>query len=382
MVAIAWYLVLVLISVLVNLPSPKQVLVGAKIYLFIWGLFFFLIVSALSPERLEQIWKAMLIIAILQLPLTLYQRLFEVGRRQAQGVGFKSVDAVVGTFPGAEGGGASGAMAMFCVFAMALALSLRRNKTIGTPLTVLVVLACLVAIGLGEVKIIIVIVPLAFLVMGRREVVQRPLYFIGLGLVVLALLGGILTLYSVQQDESRGVQTSTLDYLSRGFGYSSDPNNYDASGYVGRGASLALWYGDPRRTPQTLLFGYGPAASQASDTGKGVVSSRYAPLKVNSTTAAGMLWDIGVLGLAGFLAIPVIAFFAGLRLSDITEIPPFHRSALEGSALMMALAVVMVPYQRYLLSAPQFQVLFLLALFQIVYWHSWNKRPHRPRLAP
>jgi hypothetical protein len=83
-----------------------------------------------------------------------------------------------------------------------------------------------------------------------------------------------------------------------------------------------------------------------------------------------MLWDIGVLGLAAFFVVLAIAFFEALRLSSRTDIPAFHRSALEASALMMGLAGVMVPYDSDLLTVPQFQVLFLLALFQAVYWHS------------
>jgi hypothetical protein len=81
-----------------------------------------------------------------------------------------------------------------------------------------------------------------------------------------------------------------------------------------------------------------------------------------------MLWDIGVLGLVAFLAIPLTAFFQGLRLSRLARIPAFHQSALEASALMMAFAGVMVPYDKSLLFVPQLQVVFLLALFQIVYW--------------
>jgi hypothetical protein len=35
---------------------------------------------------------------------------------------------------------------------------------------------------------------------------------------------------------------------------------------------------------------------------------------------------------------------------------------------MMAFAGVLVPYDKSLLFVPQLQVIFLLALFQIVYW--------------
>jgi hypothetical protein len=203
--------------------------------------------------------------------------------------------------------------------------------------------------------------------MNRGEVLRRPLYFLGMGLIVVAILGGILALYAQQWRPGR--QFSTLDYLSSSVDYVADPNAARANGHVGRTAALSIWYSDGRRTPQTLLFGYGPAASQSSTTGRsGDVAARYAPLKINSTAAAAMLWDIGILGLVAFLAIPLTAFFQGLRLSRLACIPRFHRSALEASALMMVFVGVMVPYDAALFIVPQLQVIFLLALFQIVYW--------------
>jgi hypothetical protein len=191
-----------------------------------------------------------------------------------------------------------------------------------------------------------------------------------MGLIVVAILGGILALYAQQARPGR--QLSTLDYLSNSVDYVANPNAaHYANGHVGRTAALSLWYSDGRHTPQSLLFGYGPAASQASSAGgktTGVIAARYAPLNVNSTAAAAMLWDIGVLGLVAFLAIPITAFFQGLRLSSVARIPAFHRGALEASALMMALAVVSVPYDKSLVFNSQLQVVFLMALFQIVYW--------------
>ena len=372
--AIGWYFVIVLVSVLTNLPSPMQVLVGAKAYLFIWGFFFLLAASSISPEMLERIWKSVLIVAMLQFPFALYQRLFEASRRDVGDGSLNFLDAVVGTFPGTEGGGASGSLAVFCVFAAALALLLHRNKALGGGASALVVLSCLLSLGLGETKIIMVLFPLAFLVTNRGEVLRRPLYFLGMGLIIISILGGILALYAQQWRPGR--QFSTLEYLTSSAEYVANPNAAKADGHVGRTAALSIWYSDGRGTPQTLLFGYGPAASQASSAGKstGVIAARYAPLKINSTTAAAMLWDIGVLGLIAFLAIPLAAFFQGLRLCSLAQIPAFHRSAIEASALMMAFAGVLVPYDKSLLFVPQLQVIFLLALFQIVYWRIRTAR--------
>ena len=373
MLAIGAYFGLILISFMSNLPSPLQALVGGKLYVFIWGLFFLLVVSSVSPRSLEAMWKGLLVVAALQLPFALYQRLFEVPRRYyAKGV--TALDAIVGTFQGSADGGANGALAMFCVFSMALALALWRNRVLGVGATFVVVLSSLISIALGEVKVILVLFPLAFIVMNRKQILRRPLHFLGTGAIVMAILGGVLSIY---RDASiTGQKRSLFEHIETSFGYIFDPNNIQVDGEVGRFAALNLWYRDGRRTPQTFLVGYGPGASQDSSTGRGVVAARYTPLAINSTTAAGMLWDIGVLGLAALYAVLVIAFFEALKLSNLGCIPPFHRAALEASAVVMGFVGVMVPYSRDLLTVSQHQVLFLLALFQVVYWHSRSNGPN------
>lgn len=371
--AVGCYFLLIGMSLLSNLPSPLEALVGGKQYVFIWGVFFLLVVSSVQERFIEKMWKGMLVVAVLQLPFALYQRLFEVPKRVALGFGITSLDAIVGTFPGGEGGGANGSLAIFCVFAMVFAISLWRSKLLSGRSAAVVTLASFAAIAMGEVKVIIVLFPIAFGILNRKELVRRPLYFLAIGAAVAIALGGIFSLYRSESKATQGL--STVEHLERSFDYILDPNNIRENGEVGRFAALYLWYQDGRRTPQTFLVGYGPGASQNSTTGKGLVASRYAPLGVNSTTAAGMLWDVGVLGLMAFLAILAVSFFDALKLANSSQIPPFHRSALDASAVMMALTGVMVPYDNDILIIPQFQVLFLLALFQIVFWRSRTGTP-------
>jgi hypothetical protein len=368
--AVAFYFLCMGISLVSNLPSPLQAVVGAKQYIFIWGVFFLLVASDVSARYVEGIWRGLLLVAVLQVPFVVYQRLFEASIRfDEQGGRMTALDAVVGTFPGGVGGGANGALAMFCVLALALATSLHRSRMLSPLSTFAVVAASFLSIAIGEVKVVVVVLPLAFLVLNRRDAIRRPLFFLGGGVLVLAIVGGVITLYQLQGTQ-KAQERSTMEHIELAFSRILDPNNIQPNGYVSRFAGLHLWYRDGRSTAQTRLFGYGPGASHLSTTGKGVVAARFAPLKINSTTAAAMLWDIGLIGLAAFVVIIIIAFFEALKLAALPQIPAFHRCALETSAVMMALAGAMIPYGKDLVALPQFQVLFLLALFQILYWHS------------
>ncbi len=366
--AVVSYFTLILISIVLNRPTPLQGLVGAKLYVFVWGVFFLLVVSPISPKVLEQMWRGFLVIAVLQFPFALYQRLVEVPKR---GMTVSRLDAVVGSFPGTEMGGASGALAVFLVFSMALAISLWRNKLLSGTSACIVIIASLASIALGEVKVILVLFPLAFIVLNRRELVWRPLYFLGTGFIVVSLLGGILWVYRDAAKIRSGPDLTMSQHIERSVNYILDPNEiHFQTGEVGRFAALNLWLRDGRRTPQTMLLGYSPAASQNSTLGRGELASRYYPLKINGTTTAGMLWDIGALGFASFVAVIVIAFFQALRLSSLAHIPPFHRSALDACAVLLALVGVTLPYNNDILITPPLQVLFLIALAQVVYWQS------------
>jgi hypothetical protein len=368
--AVAFYLAIVILSGLVNLIAPLQALFGAKFYVFIWGFFFLLLASSISPELLERTWRWILVVALLQFPFALYQRIFEVGRRARVDSSVNVLDAIVGTFPGTEGGGASGALVVFCVFSIAMALALRQEGTLSARFAVVIVVTSLFSIALGEVKAILVYIPLAFLVFRRRDVAKRPLWFMGTAVIVGLLVIGTFSLY---QDASRaGQNRSTWEHVEASFGYVLDPTNMNPkNGGVGRMAALALWYQDGRRTPTTFLLGYGPSASHSGSAMiKGPVALRYAPYHVNSTTAATMLWDTGVLGLASLVIVLCIAFVQATRLSGARHVPAFHRGVLEACAVLFALIGVSLPYNSDALAVPQYQVLFLLALFQVVYWGS------------
>jgi hypothetical protein len=366
------YFTLLVVSAAVNRVPPMQALVGAKLYVFTWGAFFLLVVSSVPPLFLERLWKGLLFVAILQFPFALYQRLVEVPRRMVRTTELLALDAVVGTFPGTEGGGSSGALAVFLVFCLALAFSLWRNKILGNTATLLLVLACLGTLSLGETKVIIVLLPLAFLVLQRREVVRRPLRFLGIGILVAAILGVVFMTYlSAGNSERSGRQRTLSQYVDESFGYVFDPNNIDyRRGIVGRVAALSLWQRDQRQSPQTYLVGYGPGASQDSSVARGDVASRYLPLAVNSTTAAGLLWDVGAVGFAAFVALVFVALLQAIKLSNSLRIPPFHRCVLETCAVLFALVGATLAYSNDMLITPPLQALFFLALAHVVYWHS------------
>jgi hypothetical protein len=368
--AVGCYFALILTSAALGGCPPSQLLVGAKLYVFMWGLFFLIVASRCSPKLLERVWKGLLLLALLQFPFALYQRLIEVPKRMIHTSALLALDAVVGSFPGTELGGASGALALFLVFAIALAVSLWRNKCLSSRRTLIVIFASVSTLSLGETKVILVLFPLAFAILFRQDVVRRPLRFLGIGGIMALMAGTAFFFYRDAANTGRSAKQETLiEHVESSFGYVFDPNdiNYRRGG-VGRFAAIALWYRDGRHTSQTLLLGYGPAASQDSSLNRGVVASRYYPLNINATAAAGMLWDIGVLGLASFLAILLIAYLQALALSGADHIPPIHRSALEASAVLFAMVAVTLPYNGDVLGTAQLQTLLFIGLAQVVYW--------------
>ena len=73
---IGLYCMAMVAATLVNLPPLLQFLVAIKNYFFMWGVFFALIKMRDFEAASGAIWKAVMLIAVIQLPFVAYQKIF------------------------------------------------------------------------------------------------------------------------------------------------------------------------------------------------------------------------------------------------------------------------------------------------------------------
>jgi hypothetical protein len=321
--------------------------------------------GGLTRSRLAATVWFLLLVAVVQWPLELYQALFVVPQRVSAGYFGSAWDSIVGTFGGPKfGGGASGSLAIYLVVGLALALALWRTRCLSRLQGTVCVLSILVGIGLTETKVVFVMIPVALFLLYVDQMRTHPVRFLLAMVSMLALLSLLMYIYYVffWAEQNRG---SVVDAIMRRFAYSFDPNFMPAYNWPGRMTGLAIWWrgqefvGDPFH----WLVGYGIASAVSTSTvvGPGVVALKFG-LGTDVTGATRLLWEVGVIGFVAYL-LPLWFSFRTLgqvlrRATDITPVERGFYMALRASTGVLFLAVL---YEVTIVSSPPLQlVAFIL----------------------
>lgn len=378
-IPVLFFLGVIVASVLTNTPNVTQVLRACKSYTFLWSIFFIIAYAGIKTEDLEKMFKFLIYIAYFQLPLVLYQFFVIAPQRSNLGGRFGvSWDAIVGGFGGDPmGGGASGTMAWFLVFVTVLCIAMHRFNALSRGTLFLVVIISLISIALAEVKIVVILLPLALSALYIPYLKKNPLLIpFGLG---MGLLIGVGVLFGYSYLHGAGSSGFDLDQLiNDAFWYSLDPNwiNYE-TGEMGRVASIAHWWSENGfKDPLHTLIGHGPGSSSSSAMfGAGEMARKYS-FDINRSTLSIFLWDIGLLGLFAFLIIILNGIIRAYRLSvnpkTSTKLKAIYQ-AIFGGLLMI---IIMLPYGKDVSEVPALGVLLMLFLgFLSQAYRSKETRP-------
>lgn len=366
-------LFLAALTSLYNGISVLQWLAAGKDYFAFWSVLLIMAFLPIREKSVELIWKLLFVVALVQLPVVLYQYIVIGGNRIESGLG-DSWDVVVGTFGGSqEGGGQSAALGFFQVVMVVFALSLWRRAQITKKLLFLIVAVAVVTIYVAEVKAMLFLMPVAFLMLYRRDLLRRPREMV-IGLLLIAGFMSIMPMaYNTLHYEREGRRaTTSTEFVESILSASSDPDFIVGStGQMGRLTQLIFW-SEQHGSGKTyeFLFGHGIGSTHISRLYVGEVARRYFPLRPGTSSLAILLWEVGVLGLT-FL---VLALLAGARLAarlaKNENVPVVHRAILETSAIGLALVVLTFPYKQYAIQGPAIQLLIVLMLGQVAYWNS------------
>lgn len=357
---IGWFYVFMLsivLSVVINLPNPLQVVVGSKNLIALWSVYLIIALGAVHQERVEKLFSWLFPLAMLQLPFVLYQYFIVAAGRSNRGGRYGvSWDAIVGSFGGdPNSGGASGVMAFFLAAAMLLAFTFLRAGLIRQWAVAAIVGVAAFCIGLAEVKVIVVLLPIGMAVIMLPEMLKRPLMALVSMVLVLAAMLALLYLYDDLHYATAGYGAKSLgDLLDSAFGYSLDPDYVNLeTGELGRVAALVLWWRDGfLADPVHGLFGYGPGASRSvSNFAVGEVAAKY-PFYIDRSAACQLLWDIGLCGFLGMTLFLLSAAKTAYQLANKCNMPSNTKAFLQFSSAVLVLQILMLPYGRDLLEVP------------------------------
>jgi hypothetical protein len=360
---------------IVQCYSAEEFIGGFKRYFQLWGLLFGLCWIAFDDRPILLWRKFFVIVALVQLPFAIYELITLVPLREGlveSLPGMVPIDVVAGTF-GANiyGGGNSGEMSTFLVIVLAFLLSQKMQKKLSLGRLALLIPWVLAPLFLGETKVVVVMLPLAFMVLYRRELVARPHY----ALIALAF-GSLLAVcmgyayMSVSHMSMDELIADTLRYNVYEAGYGSKLLN--------RTTVLTFWANQQgAHDPVSFVFGNGLGSSHQNQEGLGGhIESRYPYYGVGLTGASVLLWETGVFGCGLLIAVFSCAWSAAGRLyrESISPIVRADANAIQAALTLFAFHLF---YNSSLLEAVSFQIVFAAVLGYL----AWLYRRHVASLA-
>jgi hypothetical protein len=371
---VAWLILFVgtvTFSTAISEPSLGELLTAWRDYIAFWPVMLLLFMGVLSEEQLRNVWRFLLIVAILQLPVTLYQHFF-VASRSAWSSNW---DAVVGTFPGnAEGGGASAAMAIFVLIAVLAAVALWQRGRMRTWLAVAISLAGATTMLFAEVKAAALLIPVGIAVLYAREIARRPMQ------ALLMLVAGTLTVFVIfttynqmyyGYDPTKAAAQHRPESPFEAIGNQLDPERTSSQGHeLSRAGLLDEWWGHNVRAGDFhhALLGYGAGATNISRLGIGEAIARFRHY-IDNISSSFLLWETGLLGHALFVLLLASTARQGFRLSRVGGVPVEHQALLHAAAVGVLILLLTLPYKNFVFKTPPSQFLMVFMLGYIGYWY-------------
>jgi hypothetical protein len=341
------------LSAALNLTNFALTIVATKNYILPWFLSLFIFRLFSTAIELRAIWIFLLSIVCVQ-PIFVIPQNFIFAKMRGDDVGW---DSVVGSFGGDMlGGGNSGAMAIYLVFGLLLALSLIRRDCISSRFFWTVVGCSLISIALAEVKVFFLLLPIGIALLFRTEFIKRPIYAIGVILATVILISGLGVVYSNNYSESIAGTDSAEGLIDYVFFAEGDPYFFNPiTREVSRVGAILLWAQANAGDSFATYFGQGPYSSRESQTlGDGIAQMQHG-FSLSTSAASSMLWEVGVIGVSLFAGILTSAGTLALSLSKKSI--GFEAGALESTGVMLLLCVPLMFYNRDLIDTPAVQIL-------------------------
>lgn len=345
----------VLVSVL-NLYSIDEFILAFKRYFQMMGIIFALAWISFDAKAVSFWKKLMVVVACIQLPFALYELLILVPFREGFTniiPGLVPVDVVAGTF-GADilGGGANSEMATFLIMVLAFLLSYKKYNLLTNKLLFLVSVLVIPPLLLGETKIVLILLPIMFLLLYRREIVSK----MHKALVALAL-GGLLTVVAGNM-YLLAMGLGFDDFVLNSIGYNIGDIGYGLN-ELNRKTVLSFW-AEKQGFDQPLAFLFGNGLGSSHSATLGHIAINYPGYGIDLTAISVLLWDVGIVGVILFLSIFVFALKVAGKIERETR---DNKIKADTAALKISIVLILINlfFDRSALEVISWQIIFSLA---------------------
>lgn len=288
--------VLIFAGIVTNTVQSGAVFAGLRTYFRYAPIFLLPIVYHFSDEQIKGQLKFVLIVALLQVPVAVYQYLFRPNL---------SGDHIVGTV------GAPGALSIFLVGTIGMMTAFLVKGKIRLIHYVPIVFLLFIPTAINETTATMLLLPIAFVLPVLLAPTERSRLRL---LIPVTLFGALImtvfiSVYNVQYGDRWGgdggglgvmlLEGEGLEFLYKG---ATEENRADgdlSQSEIGRLDSVLMPFkvvSDPVR--HWLGNGIGNAATSFNEVFDGDYSEQAAMYGVDFTTAGKLIWEIGIIGLA------------------------------------------------------------------------------------
>jgi hypothetical protein len=340
-----------LFGILANEVKPGTVIIGGRLYLR--TIPFFLLAIALTPsaKALKKQFLILLGVSLVQLPVSVYQKIYHYNRALTEGYITTTGDWVTGTL------GHSGFLSLFLIFFSAVVITLTARKLISLKVTAVILLTILMPTMINETKATFFLAPMAIaipmLIASGQSWVKNTAKS-------LLLLGGFLAVFIPVYDHfaMQHWGYGIVDFLTmegRLEGYLSKDAEVGTTSKAGRLDAVTVAYEVLGKDPTSAVFGLGLGNTTESAFGRQYEGEYYAVYGAFARTTYGRLvWEIGFLGVLLVLCLLYLVF------SDSRKIykRPDAYGVLAHSYLAIVPIMVLAMLYKNLLLSPGISVCF------------------------
>ncbi len=298
---LAWFLLVIVSGLIINQVDSLVSISGIRIYLKSIPFFLLPMVYSFSDKQIKTQLITLLLLCLLQVPISLYQRFFQYAN--------VLTGDVVG---GSLGVNTSGVLSFILIFGMAFVISMVFKKRLATWKGILVILVLFIPTTINETKVVLLVFPFVLI---------APLFFgpgiqnRGRKILLMSVVGsifmiGFFIMYDVLQGEREGTLMSRLQSGNMfSYMYKQDKAGQFSDQEVGRFDAIAYAVKKIDSTGNSI-FGVGIGNASPSNRRKleGAYHKKWYWMNPGKIMLSRTLWEIGYLGTTLYLLLFVLVF--------------------------------------------------------------------------
>lgn len=361
-----------ILSLVINFNYIGESFASAKNIFQFWTIPLLAYVTIINTKVKNTISRLVLLIAFIQIPISVYQYFFVVDwvTRIAGG------DSIVGTFGGSvDGGGNSGAQTTFLViiwtFMVAYYIQQKKVRTIWLMISFLL----LIPILLNETKIFLAYLPIVMIQLFfsfwkshtiRTVFVTSLMGGAGFGVLIFYFL--FLQHSGYGMSDSKDLESYIDQRISSSSGLSLKANEEVGLTRLG---SIIYWWDEHSlsQNPIKMFLGHGLGASKGSGLFRGHLYNeyKYMKLRLDRTGLSKFLWDVGIIGTFLFIMIFVTAYLMLQKILRRQDKSSIEIANIVATKIGLTVLLVGNIYDTYLIRNQGLNILFACFLAYTFY---------------